>query len=293
MKLNQEKPAVVVPISCFTCDSMRYLCGGCGESIVACQCGDDGERIPCPDCQMPDPESFPSISAIAKAIGMKPRYWRGRCHHVAYDIIASGLIEGEDRYGLYHGPIDPKGFFGKRPFSRHGWIEMPDGNICDPTRWVFTNDVPHLYVCGPNPEYDFGGNAMRAATDQGPPAHNPRAEQFKLELSAATREEINSRFKGKGGEYYTKDQIRWLANIDPDSVRNPGEVYRAIVRAGMEAYIPMDNARRYLKQGDFKRSDPPDRGDGAPKPGKRGKRAVPARQSGLKVTRCQKKGRNR
>ena len=39
----------------------------------------------------------------------------------------------------------------------HGWIELDDGNICDPTRWTLDDTEPDIYVGPMTGEYDLNG----------------------------------------------------------------------------------------------------------------------------------------
>lgn len=100
-----------------------------------------------------------------------PEIWRGRCYFVALSLVTEGLVDGEQVSGWYCGPIDPEGYWGRaagighaidlhrggkgRTLVRHGWVSLADGRILDPTRWVFTNEKPFIYISeGDDPDYE-------------------------------------------------------------------------------------------------------------------------------------------
>jgi hypothetical protein len=198
---------------------------------------------------------FPTMREIANLIGMDLVDWPGRCHEVALKIVHSETIEGEARYGLYHGPIHKDSRFAGRQFTRHGWIEVPDGRIVDPTRWVFESCLPYLYVCpGDNAEYDFGGNNTHEATMGPCPKLDPSGPVFTMELLALPAMKV----AGLTGEEMEvahprckvvlgNDQLFWLANYPLRKlVPHATDVYREIIRLGHVGYIPIDNRRLIL-----------------------------------------------
>lgn len=42
----------------------------------------------------------------------------------------------------------------KAGFCRHGWVELEDGCVLDPTRWVFEHVEPYIYVGDPS-DFEF------------------------------------------------------------------------------------------------------------------------------------------
>lgn len=89
---------------------------------------------------------FISINEIESAINTHSDLWIGHCHLTSSKILKSGIITGNLVYGHYHGPIHEDSIFSMDVNPSHGWIELGDDTICDPTRWVFDNVEPYLYM---------------------------------------------------------------------------------------------------------------------------------------------------
>src|SRR3990167_10839307 len=77
--------------------------------------------------------------------------WRGRCYAAVLQLQHRGL--GTARYGLWWGPVCPEARMlftvtsvGNCTFSPHGWLDLEDGRVCDPTRWAFGGADPYLYI---------------------------------------------------------------------------------------------------------------------------------------------------
>lgn len=193
--------------------------------------------------------------------------WAGRCHEVSSACVARGLVRGVAVYGHWLGEVAPGSYFGQRrpglPFVRHGWVRRTDGKICDPTRWAFTGEAPHVFV-GPNGgEYDEGGNVLRAALLREPPRFDPMADRIyhlaKDRLSAEAWEHIERLL---GAAYLgdltecdqpgdlTREQMFWLANLPLGSLgQHAREIYEAIAAEGEEAFVPVDNRLRAEREG--------------------------------------------
>ena len=85
--------------------------------------------------------------------------WRGNCFALAAQAVTHGIVEGRAVYGTWRGPISEDSIFFEHQgeFVIHGWVNLPDGRICDPTRWVFEAVEPYIYI-GKNDHYDEGVN---------------------------------------------------------------------------------------------------------------------------------------
>lgn len=176
--------------------------------------------------------------------------------------------------GHWIGPRAEHAFFSGTlglPFVQHSWIEAPgllmmppmrqptrvDPNevlsdrpalvnpIIDPTRFSFDGKDPYIYV-GPNDYYDAGGNAWRSATEAPLPPFNLDHKRFMLELPEETQEWVWQQAKAAGSEYprkvYTFTLVMWLANLSlPRLGKHARPIFRAIVKAGHAAAIPLDN----------------------------------------------------
>lgn len=188
-------------------------------------------------------KSFPSIKKIERAIGTSTHDWRGRCYEIAQNIIEAKLVKGVAIYGMYHGPIAETGYFAGRKFARHGWIKLEDGRIFDPTRWVFDNVKPYLYVGVPIPgEYDEGANAFRTSIN--PERGSLTQAEFELVISIAARgsEALLARYPDKA----ERNQVcLTLANKNYEAL-GPAvyDVYDALKALDLSVFIPIDNRRR-------------------------------------------------
>ena len=72
-----------------------------------------------------------TVKEIERRIKLPAIRWSGNCYAVAVAIFKAKLVPAKShvRYGVWHGPIDGTGQFAGRPFTHHGWIELPDGRI--------------------------------------------------------------------------------------------------------------------------------------------------------------------
>lgn len=177
---------------------------------------------------------------VAQTIGLPLNQWEGHCYSIAAQMLEKNLVTGDLMYGDWIGPVAKGTFFHKRrarmPFVHHGWIQLPDGRICDPTRFVFEGKKPYIYV-GPNDHYDAGGNAWREANMKPPPVFNVMMNAFDFPKIHVARQYL-------GTPPYSWDQLFWLANLP---LRLLGEdakrVYQALAKADEQAMVPLDNWR--------------------------------------------------
>jgi len=83
--------------------------------------------------------------------------WPGQCLAVVLSVLRNGLADGRQSNGTWCGPVaqrhrdryDPAEVALRR--VRHTWITLTDGRVLDPTRWVFDDSAPYVYV-GTDPE---------------------------------------------------------------------------------------------------------------------------------------------
>jgi len=202
-----------------------------------------------------------TIEQVSKAIDWHPDGWEGNCYAVACQILKAGLVKGRAVYGAWYGGINKSGYWAHRagtPFVRHGWIELPDGRILDPTRWSFEAVEPYIWIGpGDSREYDEGNNTLAERMLPRNPWPEPDGSKtYRFELLAEivrdvehygaelTDEEID------GLDYrhidcdLTGPQVLWLANFPLTLYGNRDharEVYTQIAEHGFQAYVPMDN----------------------------------------------------
>jgi hypothetical protein len=183
-----------------------------------------------------------TVSKCERGIGIGAYEWPGRCHEIALMLVKFDVVKGAARYGVYWGPIAKRGRFAGRPFSRHGWIERPRGGIIDPTRWVFEDVNPYIFVCDKRDpkveQYDLGGSRLHGlGTD--PPEHtgesyNGNRVVFPKRLHAW----LHMTF---GRTELDRTQLFWLA-AQPPCVLNKqaAAIYAAFADAGHLAWVPFD-----------------------------------------------------
>lgn len=216
-----------------------------------------GGKLHTRPCEEGDCEFLPrlTVSQVERAIGLPAKGWEGNCHGIAVKVLAAGLVRGRAVYGCWHGEM--KGHWANRagvPFTHHGWIALPDGNIVDPTRWSFEASEPYIYV-GPMDEnlYDPGGNKARRMTQrmvgvsEECPMLGPGEKLIDLKLPKGAAELVNS-LMGEDPGIFTMKRIIWLANRDPGELGEYAKpVYEALIRAGQTGWIPIDNRRTVME----------------------------------------------
>jgi len=196
-----------------------------------------------------------TIAQVEKAIGSPAESWKGNCFAIASEIVKAGLVKGVAVYGHFRGDVDPQSYFGVRSgmgFIQHGWVQLDDGRIFDPTRWAFENREPYLYVHPLTSDYDEGGNEINSRLRGGPPEYDPTegtvsmsardlpSEPYTL-VEKLLKIEVSEQKPGT----FTKKQVFWLANAHYDSLKPHAQtIYLAIEKKGMSGFIPIDNRRR-------------------------------------------------
>lgn len=185
-----------------------------------------------------------TLARVEKKLGIPAAEWEGRCFEIASAIVDAKLVKGRAIYGHWLGPIAKGSIFYSRRhlgFCHHGWIELPNGNVLDPTRWTFEMVPPYLFE-GPGTEYDEGGNLFREIIRRPvPPFKGPSILRLKGLPLAHVQECVGD----KAG--FDVGRMIWLANL-PLNLLRPHEkaIYTAFVKAGEAAYIPIDNRRKVL-----------------------------------------------
>lgn len=204
------------------------------------------------------PRVLPPAKVIAAGIGVPLLEWSGNCHAIACKILDAKLLVGVPRYGHYLGPVGQSSPFYGKPLIHHGWIEMPDKVIVDPTRWVFECVAPYLARIAPDmpqyKDYDLGGNrrmgqlgvGVRGMPCPGPdegfngqPVERVRLV-FKHGNARAARDYLQDLVGTPNNP--TKAQLVWVAHRNPDELGEAAlALFDAIERVGCKAWIPQDN----------------------------------------------------
>jgi len=186
---------------------------------------------------------------VATDIGIPLSKWEGNCFGVASALVETYDL-GKAVYGMWTREMGT-GLFAGRPFTHHGWVELPDGSIIDPTRYVFEDEAPYIYVGPRTPEYDPGSNRTRQIVREmlgtvAPPSWDETEPQYDFfaQVDPQTEDFVRTHLLLMGsGPTLSRAQMFWLANLDPTSL--PAVTVRAIYR-GLDAVkcraaIPFDN----------------------------------------------------
>lgn len=196
-----------------------------------------------------------SVVAVEAAIGIPAKDWPGRCHEIAGRILDAGVVSGRLAYGAWRGFMHPASIFGTRRgagFTHHGWIVSDDErSVVDPTRWVFEHTAPYIYTGTLTREYDEGANEvrheLRAAMGRGE-APTWSANDRQSDLLEFCHVETTAHLRALLGNArsISVPQVLWLANLPPRLLEPyVVPIYRALITAGFEALIPLDNRLRY------------------------------------------------
>jgi hypothetical protein len=224
---------------------------------------------------------------IAEAIGIPLATWPGNCYGIACAVVEAGLVDGTAVYGHWLGPVAPSGHFGARSghaFVQHGWIVTPDDEVIDPTRWVFEDVAPYIFVgykeddaltpcrhCGhigdehssgflnecevegcdcpdfaPEPwPYDEGGNSMREWLRTPPPEPDDDERKYELALGDGALKRAQRLLQDES-RVFTVKQVHWLATESYERLQPfAAEIYAAYkAHEHLEAFIPIDNRLR-------------------------------------------------
>lgn len=170
------------------------------------------------------------IPQIEFLINLSVEDWKGNCYAVAQACLTTGVVKGKAEYGIWEGPIAEGSYFENYPIARHGWVRLPDGRIWDPTRWVFENVEPYIYV-GPDDYYDFGASRLRKSVASYEYISESELIDF-LDSPEDFADEIMV--------------LRRLANTPPSE--HPyliAEAYEKLIAMGHGALIPIDYREYY------------------------------------------------
>lgn len=209
------------------------------------------------------------INKIAKKIGIPVKQWPGSCYAIACACVDKKVVVGKPRYGHYRGFIHPDSMFAshvKIGWCQHGWVELSDGKIFDPTRWVFECSKPYIYI-GENKseldmdmvlqkQYDIGGSIARAQFRTPPPKFNSEKKtcEFKvsdnlLSLLRAMLDDDQQKLladifdRKRTIHTFTVEQLAWLACANPNDFEHKDveEFYRVLESKDLDAFVPLDN----------------------------------------------------
>ena len=194
-----------------------------------------------------------TLAQAEAALGEPAARWEMRCYEIASRLVHARAVEGKAVYGHWRGPVHPAAPFTSVVVVRHGWINLPDGRICDPTRWVFEQVRPYIYT-GPNDHYDEGGDVLRRLVERPAPERNylnPAERTYDLRLPDDVEWWLPGSSAAKGLRLPRKswEQCHWLATLSRATLGEHAPfVYTALIEAGLAALIPLDNLRAVLPE---------------------------------------------
>lgn len=193
------------------------------------------------------------LQGLVKKVGPTER-WKGQCFALASQAVNHKLVPGTAVYGMWHGPIAKGSYFEERgsqiPFVNHGWVVLPDGQVCDPTRWVFENVEPYVYI-GASDHYDEGANRLREHVR--PPSFDAEEQTVQIEQHVLAKDpwnflekllRLDQLFSDEDYEAgtVTIPQLFWVGNRPPQELgEHAPAIYAAIKKLGYGAAIPFDN----------------------------------------------------
>lgn len=185
--------------------------------------------------------SLIDAESVAKAIDLPLNEWPGNCYAVACMMVDAQLLSGRPAYGHYLGKIDEKSMFYGKPIVHHGWIVTDDGDIVDPTRWVFESAEPYIYRAPAGSEYDEGGNVFRMKNERPAPPYS--AEQAQKPIPNEYIPLVNSLLGRKTLQVTIgMTEAFWLANLSLISLGDHAKrLYLAMIEMGHRGFIPLDN----------------------------------------------------
>ena len=189
------------------------------------------------------------IKEIERRIKWPAARWAGNCYGVAVTIFKAKLVPAKShvRYGVWHGPIDAGSQFAGRAFTHHGWIELPDGRIYDPTRFVFEGKPPYIWI-GSNDQnfYDLAGQRLNKMLS----SECPVAREKPVKLTDPQREILGQFLPSICERDPDFGQLMWLGNLPPDEMNGQAKsVYTVFEKLNLQALIPL-YFRRYVLEDD-------------------------------------------
>lgn len=197
------------------------------------------------------------LDSVCDKMNFPVSQWAGQCYAVSVALLDFGIIKGYARYGSYTGYIDPESmFYGdchNDGVSRHGWIELEDGTIVDPTRWVFEHKDPYIYV-GKNDCYEPDPATCydEYRQHEKPPAYKESSKNITMSLSDGAREMMHRVLREKReGVSFTPDQLMWCCKANPlEYGVYRGEIYHALKAVGYRPHILEVNWEKVMEYDD-------------------------------------------
>lgn len=194
------------------------------------------------------------VKAFERELG-PAKNWKGKCFAMASQAVKKKLVPRGSIavYGHWTGPVHKSSMFAGKPVIQHGWVLLPDGRVCDPTRWVFEHVTPYIYF-GPADHYDEGGNKHRTAIAGPPPRYDEEFRAYhitKAVLPSKAWKFVERLLRldealdeGRDIDLVTANQLQWLANRSPQELgEHAPAIYAAMDKIGLAGFVPYDNRK--------------------------------------------------
>lgn len=212
-------------------------------------------------------EKIPSIEELSKGMKYPIKNWPGNCYAVSCALSEylnkNKILENtKPVYGAYFGKVHEKSIFRQSEIGvNHGWVSY-DGLVIDPTKWVFTNTKPEIYIGMQNEDYDQAGQRRKHIKDKilgnnnfdiirtKGPNFDEKSKIDEFNFNNNTKELLSSLFSNDNSNILSMNQIFWLANAPVSEIDECIEdIYKNLEEKGYGAFIPIDNKELVNKSG--------------------------------------------
>ncbi len=102
--------------------------------------------------------NIPTIQELAYSINLPTNDWNRRCGEVIANVLKDGILDGQLKWGYYIGFIHQNSIFCENALIKeidHFWLELDDGRVLDPSKWIITCELPYIYIRNDN-DYSNG-----------------------------------------------------------------------------------------------------------------------------------------
>lgn len=184
-----------------------------------------------------------NISQIENIIGVKSEKWIANCYYISTLLVKYGVVEGKAVFGKYHGYVNKKSPFYGNTFINHGWVETPNGEIIDPTRWVFESKEPYIYESFiKNIDYDRGSNVIKKLLKVDAPSFNENSKVVDIEnlqIEAIFKELLKEK---KENKKISIEQLIWVGSLSLGDLNYFAKPLFAWYKDNaLSVFIPVDN----------------------------------------------------
>lgn len=175
----------------------------------------------------------PSVCNISES-------WPNNCYAVATALVDLLPLTARTAYGFWYGTdVRNPG----EELSRHGWALL-NGFVLDPTRWVFEQREPYLFVqkTSKAKEYDEGMTQLREAFEHSSPKRDLSQKQFAFKWDLDETTFLTNLFgESRSWNILTCEECFWIANKPPKRILPIVEsFYKQLKGYDLLALVPID-----------------------------------------------------